>query len=75
MKLTRVVIGIAVFCALPCRFAQCAEGPHAFAKYAKEITAFEKSDRAAPPPRGALLFTGSSTIRRWTTLAQDFPQH
>ena len=75
MKLTRAVIVIAVFLALPCRFAQCAEGTHDFAKYAKEITAFEKSDHAAPPPRGALLFTGASTIRRWITLAQDFAQY
>ena len=41
----------------------------------KEITAFEQSDRANPPPKGALLFIGASTIRQWTTLARDFPQY
>ena len=25
------------------------------------------------PPKGAILFVGSSSIRKWTTLAQDFP--
>lgn len=40
-----------------------------------EIAAFEKSDLAVPPPKGALLFTGSSTIRLWTTLASDLPVH
>ncbi len=30
-------------------------------------------DRTNPPPKGGLLFVGSSTIRLWKTLAQDFP--
>jgi lysophospholipase L1-like esterase len=38
-----------------------------------EIAAFEASDRANPPPKGAILFVGSSSIRKWTTLARDFP--
>ena len=53
-----------------------AEGRHDFEKWEKEIAAFEQTDRTNPPPRGALLFIGSSTIRFWKTLAQDFPgQH
>jgi len=48
---------------------------HNYAKWEKEITAFERSDAVKPPPQGALLFIGSSTVRLWTTLAQDFPQH
>lgn len=40
-----------------------------------EIAAFEASDRTNPPPRGAIVFTGSSTIRMWKTLAADFPGH
>ena len=47
---------------------------HDFAKWEKEIAAYEQSDLVRPPPKGALLFTGASTIQRWTTLAQDFPQ-
>jgi lysophospholipase L1-like esterase len=39
------------------------------------IAAFEAADRANPPPQGAILFIGSSTIVRWKTLAQDFPEH
>ena len=38
-----------------------------------EIEAFERQDRAAPPPPGAVVFLGSSTLRLWTTLEQDFP--
>jgi lysophospholipase L1-like esterase len=42
-------------------------------QWEKEIAAFEASDRANPPPKGAILFIGSSSFRKWTTLAQDFP--
>lgn len=38
-----------------------------------EIKAFEARDRTNPPPKGAILFLGSSSIRKWTTLAKDFP--
>ena len=40
-----------------------------------EIAAFDAADRRNPPPRAAILFIGSSTIRLWKTLAQDFPDH
>jgi lysophospholipase L1-like esterase len=53
--------------------ATAAETNHNFAKWEGEIAAFEASDRTNPPPKHCLLFTGSSTIRRWTTLAQDYP--
>lgn len=55
------------------RTASAAETNHNFAKWEKEIAAYEASDRTNPPPKHCLLFTGSSTIRRWTTLAQDYP--
>ncbi len=44
-----------------------------FARWEKEIAAMEASERTNPPPRNAVLFLGSSTIRLWKTLAQDFP--
>lgn len=40
---------------------------------ALEINAFQKADRKQMPPSGAVLFLGSSSIRMWDTLAQDFP--
>ncbi len=55
------------------RTATGAETNHNFGVWEKEIAAFEASDRTNPPPKHCLLFTGSSTIRRWTTLAQDYP--
>jgi lysophospholipase L1-like esterase len=44
-------------------------------KWETEILAFEASDRTNPPPKRAVLFIGSSSIRLWKTLAQDFPKH
>jgi lysophospholipase L1-like esterase len=38
-----------------------------------EIRAFEASDRTNPPPKNAILFIGSSSIRMWKTVAEDFP--
>jgi len=38
-----------------------------------DIDAFAAADRAHPPASHAVLFTGSSSIRLWSTLAADFP--
>ena len=44
-------------------------------KWDSDILAFEASDRTNLPPQKAILFIGSSSIRLWKTLAQDFPKH
>lgn len=44
------------------------------AKWEKDIAAFEAGDRLQAPPRQAILFLGSSSIRLWKTLAEDFPE-
>ena len=44
-------------------------------QWERDIQAFEAADRANPPPQEAILFIGSSTIRMWKTLAQDFPEY
>ncbi|KRF00576.1 hypothetical protein ASG87_12865 [Frateuria sp. Soil773] len=44
------------------------------AQWNADIAAFEAADRAQPPPSGAVLFIGSSSIRFWKTLAADFPE-
>lgn len=38
-----------------------------------EIRQFEIADRAHPPKAGGIVFIGSSSIRMWTTLSDDFP--
>jgi lysophospholipase L1-like esterase len=45
------------------------------AQWEAEIKSFENADKTNPPPHGAILFIGSSSIRLWKTLARDFPEH
>jgi len=45
------------------------------AQWGKDIRAFDAADKTNPPPQGAVLFIGSSSIRLWTNLAQAFPGH
>lgn len=42
-------------------------------QWEEAIRAFERMDETDPPPEGAVLFAGSSSIRMWSTLAEDFP--
>ncbi len=39
--------------------------------YEREIRAFEAADKEHPPAKGIVLFTGSSSVRLWKTLAED----
>jgi lysophospholipase L1-like esterase len=42
-------------------------------RFESEIVQFEASDRRTPPAPGGIVFVGSSSIRRWASLASDFP--
>jgi lysophospholipase L1-like esterase len=44
-------------------------------RFANEIEAFERSDKTNPPPQNGIEFIGSSSIRKWTSLKRDFPDH
>ena len=44
-------------------------------RWEKDIAAYEAQDKGSPPPKGQLLFIGSSIIVRWKTLPQDFAEH
>lgn len=59
--LSIIVIGLAG--------GSCAEG-----KWEAEMARFAAVDAAAPSPGGSVLFVGSSSIRLWRTLAEDFPR-
>jgi len=48
------------------------EPDSSFARWEKAISAFEKQDKQNPPPKGATLFVGSSSIRMWK-LDKSFP--
>lgn len=42
-------------------------------KWESEIAAFEARDRTNPPPKDCIVFVGSSSIRFWSSLKDDFP--
>ncbi|WP_243720451.1 SGNH/GDSL hydrolase family protein [Luteimonas aestuarii] len=41
--------------------------------WVQDMARFAAEDAANPPPRDAVVFTGSSSVRMWDTLAADFP--
>ena len=41
-------------------------------RWEEEIARYEAADRAAPPAPGGVLFLGSSNVRMWDSLADDF---
>lgn len=52
-----------------------APAKHNYSKWEPEITGYEAADKKTPPPKGGIVFIGSSTIKLWKNLAQDFPDH
>lgn len=46
---------------------------HDPSQWEKDIAAFEARDRTQAPPAGCIVFVGSSSVRLWTTLSDDFP--
>lgn len=43
-------------------------------RYEKYIQKFEAQDKKKPPTKDSILFVGSSSIRLWKSLAEDFPE-
>lgn len=41
--------------------------------WAQDMARFAAEDAATPPPAHPVVFTGSSSVRLWATLAADFP--
>ena len=74
MQRSRVLIVVVALLALVARPARARsqDGPNP-SQWESEIHAFEVADLSEPPPRGGIIFTGSSSIRLWTTLKEDFP--
>ncbi|MEM7200679.1 MAG: GDSL-type esterase/lipase family protein [Planctomycetota bacterium] len=61
---------LALLAVLTCAPAAAAQG-----RFAAEITAWVEQDQLHPPPDDAVLFAGSSSIRRWETLAAEFAHY
>lgn len=60
---------------LPCLLLGCATATlhPTDAKWESAVQSFEAQDRIRPVAPGGVLFIGSSSIRRWESLAADFP--
>ncbi|NYZ61626.1 SGNH/GDSL hydrolase family protein [Luteimonas deserti] len=56
--------------------AAWAEGldPVSTPDWAQDMARFDAEDAAHPPPSAPVVFTGSSSVRMWETLARDFPE-
>lgn len=53
--------------------AQAAVDPPSSEEWVSDMARFAAEDAATPPPRDAYVFTGSSSVRMWESLAADFP--
>jgi lysophospholipase L1-like esterase len=59
----------AAFLALALVWAAPATAQPAMDRWEKFVAAFEAADKASPPPKGEVVFVGSSTMKRWDTSA------
>jgi lysophospholipase L1-like esterase len=62
MKATLFVLGLILT-------ASSAAAQQPADRWEKYVAAFDDADRAAAPPKGEIVFVGSSTIRRWDVSA------
>lgn len=80
-RLSAAVVAFATLAlALPCRTSAQAQvtapaqtpaaapAPFDIRRFEKDIVAFEQADRTTPPPKGGILFVGSSIFRLWAAL-------
>ena len=68
------LLALAAGCASP-RVPDPAAGldPPSAPVWVQDMARFAAEDAASPPPAHAYVFTGSSSVRLWETLAADFP--
>jgi hypothetical protein len=72
MRRFRQLVVIASAIGLATLQAPAAAAPASGDPYEAAVKRFEEKDQASPPPKGAVLFYGSSTIAGWNT-TKHFP--
>jgi hypothetical protein len=72
MRMTGCLALVLALCGIACLRVPAADAPVAGDKYEAAVKRFEEKDQASPPPKGAVLFYGSSSIAGWNT-AKHFP--
>ena len=68
----RPISSIAVAVFTTCVWAAPAIAQQTTDRFESNVVAFETADKTSPPPKGEIVFVGSSTIQRWDT-ARYFP--
>ncbi|MBS1789440.1 MAG: hypothetical protein JST85_17070 [Acidobacteria bacterium] len=71
--MTKRTIGLSLCLLLAWAIGAQAQAVPAANKWEADIRKFEEADRQSPPPKNAVVFVGSSSIRMWKDLATDFP--
>ena len=61
-----------LLCLLLTSFGLCAQSANP-TRFEAEVDAFERADAENPPPDRPIVFTGSSSVRMWKSLPDDFP--
>lgn len=64
---------VALACLASATVAAQPAAPPAAGTWEADVAAYAARDRERPPETGGVCFIGSSNIRLWTTLADDFP--
>jgi hypothetical protein len=70
MRRVMMVVIASVIAATPGVAAQQPVDPN---RWEATIQTFEAADKQAPPAKGGVVFIGSSSIARWSNLAESFP--
>ncbi|HKH60381.1 MAG TPA: SGNH/GDSL hydrolase family protein [Flavitalea sp.] len=71
-KIFKYITGLMIFIGLHGIASEsCAQKP----AFYDEIQSFKKQDSAAMPAKNSILFVGSSSIRMWTNIKDDFRMH
>lgn len=71
--LRKLLLLAALACAVPVHADEVKPANPAMTETAAKD--FAARDEKTPPIKGGIVFMGSSSIRRWTTLEKDFPQY
>lgn len=66
---------LATVCVLATQPAEAQTWPPAVSRWQSALATFAAADRERPPGQDGVLFVGSSTIRLWSRLAEDFSHH
>jgi lysophospholipase L1-like esterase len=72
--INRLLLSLALFLSLiSSSFSQTAKEAPSPLRFETDIKAMEDADQKSLPAPGGILFVGSSSIRLWKSLADDFP--